>query len=118
MRKNYIDNIRNGVILLLFPVHSFMIWNDFGQGFYIWVGESRILSTLIVLVNPWFMPILFALAGINARYSLKKRSVCEFAIERIQKLLIPLLIELAYYVVEALNSTIQEAVVICVGTFY
>lgn len=91
MRKNYIDNIRNGVILLLFPVHTFMIWNDFGQGFYIWAGESRILSTLIVLVNPWFMPILFALAGINARYSLKKRSIREFAIERIQKLLIPFL---------------------------
>ena len=91
MRKNYIDNIRNGVILLLFPVHTFMIWNDFGKGFYIWAGESRILSTLIVLVNPWFMPILFVLAGISARYALQKRSVREFAIERIQKLLIPFL---------------------------
>lgn len=91
MRKCYIDNIRNGVILLLFPVHTFMIWNDFGKGFYIWAGESRILSTLIVLVNPWFMPVLFVLAGISARYSLQKRSAREFTIERIRRLLVPFL---------------------------
>lgn len=29
-RKHYIDNLRNMTILLLFPVHTFMIWNDFG----------------------------------------------------------------------------------------
>lgn len=64
IRKHYIDNLRNLTILLLFPVHTFMIWNNFGSRFYIWQGENKILSTLIVLVNPWFMPILFALAGI------------------------------------------------------
>ena len=36
MRKHYIDNLRNITILLLFPVHTFMIWNDFGFGFYVW----------------------------------------------------------------------------------
>lgn len=64
IRKHYIDNLRNLTILLLFPVHTFMIWNNFGSRFYIWQGECKILSTLIVLVNPWFMPILFVLAGI------------------------------------------------------
>ncbi len=89
MRKHYIDNLRNLTILLLFPVHTFMIWNDFGSGFYIWVGESRLLSTLIVLVNPWFMPILFVLAGMSARYALQRRTVKEFIVQRINKLLIP-----------------------------
>lgn len=89
IRKHYIDNLRNATILLLFPVHTFMIWNDFGSRFYIWQGESRILSTLIVLVNPWFMPILFALAGISARYALEKRTTKEFVRQRISKLLIP-----------------------------
>lgn len=27
IRKHYIDNLRNFTILLLFPVHTFMIWN-------------------------------------------------------------------------------------------
>lgn len=88
-RRAYIDNLRNLTILLLFPVHTFMIWNDFGSGFYIWVKDSRILSTLIVLVNPWFMPVLFVLAGMSARYALEKRTVREFVMQRILKLLIP-----------------------------
>lgn len=89
IRKHYIDNLRNLTILLLFPVHTFMIWNDFGSHFYIWQGESKILSTLIVLVNPWFMPLLFVLAGMSARYALEKRTNKEFILQRISKLLIP-----------------------------
>lgn len=92
MRKHYIDNVRNLTILLLFPVHTFIIWNDFGAKFYIWGGENKLLSTLIVLVNPWFMPILFAIAGISARYSLKKRSAGKFIHERVNKLLIPFIL--------------------------
>lgn len=91
MRKHYIDNLRNLTILLLFPVHTFMIWNNFGSKFYIWQGENKLLSTLIVLVNPWFMPLLFVLAGMSARYALEKRSVGEFVKERIRKLLLPFL---------------------------
>lgn len=91
-RKNYIDNLRNLTILLLFPVHTFMIWNDFGSRFYIWQGENKILSTLIVLVNPWFMPILFVLAGMSARYALEKRTYREFIIQRVSKLLLPFIV--------------------------
>ena len=89
MRQHYIDNIRSLTILLLFPVHTFMVWNDFGSGFYIWLGENRILSTLIVLVNPWFMPMLFVLAGMSAHYALDRRTVKEFVVQRIWKLLVP-----------------------------
>ncbi|MDE6432657.1 MAG: acyltransferase [Lachnospiraceae bacterium] len=89
MRKHYIDNLRNLTILLLFPVHTFMIWNNFGSRFYIWQGENKILSTLIVFVNPWFMPMLFALAGMSARYALEKRTNKEFMLQRVGKLLIP-----------------------------
>lgn len=88
-RKSYLDNLRSIMILLLFPVHTFMIWNDFGSKFYVWDGENRLLSTLIVLVNPWFMPILFVIAGMCARYALEKRSTKEFIRERFRKLLIP-----------------------------
>ena len=90
MRKNYIDNLRNYAILLLFPVHTFMIWNNFGSRFYVWMGENRLLSTLIVLVNPWFMPLLFVLAGMSARYALERRTVKEFVRQRVQKLFVPL----------------------------
>lgn len=89
MRKYYIDNLRNLIIFLLFPVHTFMIWNDFGSKFYIWDTENRLLSTLIVSVNPWFMPILFTFAGISARHAMKRRTTKEHIQERINKLLLP-----------------------------
>ncbi len=97
-RKHYIDNLRNITILLLFFVHTFMIWNDFGSKFYIWQEENKILSTLIVLINPWFMPILFVLAGMSARYALEKRTVKEFVIQRVNKLLIPFIFGLIFLV--------------------
>lgn len=89
MRKHYNDNLRNIAILFLFPVHTFMIWNNFGLKYYIWQGENKLLSTLIVLINPWFMPLLFLLAGISAKHAMEKRTNKEFIIERMHKLLIP-----------------------------
>ena len=89
MRKHYLDNIRIVAILFLFPYHAFMIWNNYGTKFYVWGGDSNILSSLIILVSPWLMPILFIIAGMSARYSLEKRSMKEFIKERIKKILIP-----------------------------
>jgi surface polysaccharide O-acyltransferase-like enzyme len=71
-----------------------MIYNNFGSKFYIWVNESKILSSFIVFTNPWFMPLLFVLAGICTRFSLEKRSTKEYLKERIKKLLIPFIIGL------------------------
>lgn len=90
-RKHYLDNLRNIIILFLFPVHTFMIWNDFGQKFYVWDGANKLISTLIVVINPWFMPILFVIAGISMRLSLNKRTQKDFVIQRVYKLLIPFL---------------------------
>lgn len=89
MRKHYLDNIRTLIILLLFPYHTFMIWNNFGTKFYIWGGNNNIVSSLIVLVGPWLMPVLFVVAGMSARYSLEKRKRKDFIKERIQKILVP-----------------------------
>ena len=97
-RRNWMDNLRNLTILLLFPVHTFMIWNDFGFRFYIWMGENKLLSTLIVLINPWFMPLLFVLAGMSARYALEKKTRKQFIKSRFQKLIIPFLAGIVFLV--------------------
>lgn len=89
MRKYYLDNIRIIVILLLFPYHTFMIWNNFGAKFYIWGGNNNILSSLLVLVSAWIMPVLFVIAGMSTRYSLKKRNRKQFIRERIKRIFIP-----------------------------
>ena len=91
MRRSYIDNLRIICILLLFPFHSAMCFNTFGERFYV-TGEPTLPLTLIVVgVFPWWMSLLFVLAGISTVYALKKRSAAEYAKERVQRLLIPLI---------------------------
>lgn len=92
MRKNYIDNLRVFCILLLFPFHTFMIYNNRGQGFYINGLPLKWTSIFNFFVYPWWMTLLFALAGISSAYALKSRSNKEFIKERVKRLLIPFLI--------------------------
>lgn len=90
-RKHYIDNLRWICIIMLIPFHCAMAYNSWGEGNYIILGNDRILSSFLVSVSPWFMPFLFVLAGISARYSLEKRSKKQFIAERILKLFVPFL---------------------------
>lgn len=92
MRKYYIDNIRILCILLLFPFHTCMVFNTFGDPFYVYSAPVEICSQFIVAVYPWWMTLLFTVAGMSAAYAIKKRSKKEYAKERVSKLLIPLLI--------------------------
>lgn len=90
-RKYYIDNLRIICILLLFPFHAAMCFNNFGEGFYVWFSGSKALSQIVVGVYPWWMSLLFVLAGMSTMYALKKRTAGQYAKERVFKLLIPLL---------------------------
>ena len=89
-RKNFVDNLRWICIFLLIPYHAAMAYNCWGENNYIVLGTSKILSSFIVAVSPWFMTLLFLLAGMSAKYSLTRRSYKQFMLERILKLLLPL----------------------------
>lgn len=91
MRKYYIDNLRIICILLLFPFHAAMCFNAFGESFYVNGEPSRALTMIVVGTYPWWMSLLFALAGVSTMYALKKRSAAKYARERLLRLLIPLL---------------------------
>jgi len=67
-----------------------MIYNAFGEPFYI-EGQSIFgTSAFIASLSPWFMPLLFALAGVSTFYALKKRTPSSYVKERVLKLIIPL----------------------------
>ena len=74
-RKYYIDNLRWMAILLLFPFHTAQIWSG-GEysGFYIWSCTNTALYTFSTAVYPWYMTLLFAIAGISCKYALQKRT--------------------------------------------
>lgn len=89
-RKTYIDNLRLLCILLLFPYHAAMAWNCWGEGNYILLGADRSISSFVVALSPWYMALLFLLAGMSTKYSLAKRSLKQYVKERSFKLLLPL----------------------------
>lgn len=91
MRNRYIDNIRIICILLLFPFHTCMIYNNWGEVFYITGTPYTLPSIFVSLVYPWWMNLLFTIAGISSAYALKKRSPKEYAKERVKKLFLPLI---------------------------
>lgn len=91
MRKHYIDNLRWITILLLVPYHAAMAWNVWNEPTYIYFNGSKVISSIVVFLSPYFMPLLFLLAGISTRFALQKRSVRQYLGERSRKLLLPFL---------------------------
>ena len=90
-RKHYLDNLRAITILLSFPFHIFMIYNNWGESFYIH-GEALLIPSIFNRITSfWRMPLLFAIAGISSRYALKRRSAGEYARERVSRLFLPLI---------------------------
>ena len=75
MRKHWIDNLRWVTVLLVLLYHVFYFFNNKGViggigGF----GDGPQYQDIIMYVlYPWFMPLLFILAGVSARYALEKK---------------------------------------------
>lgn len=91
MRKHYIDNLRWIILLILIPYHTAMAWNAWSEPNYIYFEENRFISSIIVFFSPYFMPLLFVLAGVSTKYALQKRSNKEYLVERVKRLFIPFL---------------------------
>ena len=93
-RVHYIDNLRWITISLLILYHACMAYNTWGEKNYIFFKDIKPLAFVVVLISPWFMPLMFLLAGISASYSLAKRGYGSFIGERFKRLGIPLVIGL------------------------
>lgn len=91
MRKHYIDNLRWIILLILIPYHVAMAWNTWGEPNYVFFEGNRMISSIVVFFSPYFMPLLFVLAGISTKYALQKRTNKEYMLERVKKLLVPFL---------------------------
>ncbi len=90
MRAYYMDNLRWLIILILFPYHVLLIYSSIGS-YYFHVANLAFANAFILSFAPWFMQLLFTIAGIAAYHSLKKRDAAEYLKERVSKLLLPAL---------------------------
>jgi peptidoglycan/LPS O-acetylase OafA/YrhL len=91
MRKNYLDNIKWAVIILVLVNHVVSIFSSNGSIMTYNTTGIPAMDLIGYLIYPWFMLLLFVTAGMSARYSLLHRSTKKFRRERVQKLLIPFL---------------------------
>ena len=89
MRKQFIDNLRWMDVLLLIPYHAAQAFNTWGELNYICFEPNKVISSFIVFFSPFFMPLLFLMAGMSTRYALKKRTYGQYAIERVKRLIVP-----------------------------
>ena len=91
MRKHFIDNLRWLDVFFLIPYHAAQSFNTWGELNYIYFYHNKAISSFIVFFSPFFMPLLFLLAGMSTSYALKKRTYGQFIIERVKRLIVPLL---------------------------
>ena len=94
MRKHWLDNLRWVTVLLVLFYHVFYFFNNKGVfggigGFGDYPQCPQYQDVVMYILYPWFMPMLFLLAGISARYALAKQSGREWFRARTRKLLVP-----------------------------
>lgn len=88
-RKIYLDNIRWFTVFLVLIYHVCYMFNGVGVAGGI-PGAKNIAAfdVFAYIVYPWFMVLLFVVAGMCARYSLQKCTDKEFIKRRATKLLV------------------------------
>ena len=94
MRKHWMDNLRWVTVLLVLFYHVIYFYNNKGVfggigGFGEYPQCPQYQDIVMYILYPWFMPLLFLLAGISARYALEKHSAKEWFKARTRKLLVP-----------------------------
>ena len=94
MRKHWIDNLRWVTVLLVLFYHVIYFYNNKGVfggigGFGPYPEYRQYQDVVMYILYPFFMPLLFLLAGISARYALEKKSAREWFRARTRKLLVP-----------------------------
>ena len=92
MKRRYffIDNLRWVTVALVLIYHVFYNFNALGVfggigGF----AEQQWQDVVGTILYPWFMTLMFVLAGMSSRYALQYRTTKEFCKERTRKLLVP-----------------------------
>lgn len=94
MRKHWLDNLRWVTVLLVLFYHVIYFYNNKGVfggigGFGPYPEYPQYQDVVMYILYPWFMPLLFLLAGVSARYALEKYDARTWFKARTRKLLVP-----------------------------
>lgn len=92
-RKHWMDNLRWVTVLLVLFYHVIYFYNNKGVfggiGGFVDDPMKQPQDVVMYLLYPWFMMLLFLVAGISSRYALDKQTSKQFIKSRTLKLLVP-----------------------------
>ena len=92
-RKHFLDSIRWTTVLLVLLYHVVYFYNNKGVfgGIGGWVDDPKAQPQDVVmyLLYPWFMMLLFLVAGNSSCYAMQKDSAKRFFGKRTRQLLVP-----------------------------
>lgn len=113
VRSRSIDNLKTAIIIMSVFLHSILAYVpwarhnsvDYTQSSSLIIdsNSSPVLSLLPLLINGFFMALMFFISGLFVWQSLEKKGVLSFIIERLHRLAIPFVLmvsiamPLAYY---------------------
>ena len=90
MRRNWVDNLRWVTVLLVVLYHCFYIFNSVGVfGGIGSFSDNQPQDIVEYVLYPWFMALLFLLAGMSSRWALENKTALEWWKSRCLKLLVP-----------------------------
>lgn len=89
MRRPFLDNARNAIVLSVVVYHVIYLFNSVGVIRNVTLQGIPALDTVLYLLSPWFMCALFAISGIASRYALEKRTRRALLKERAVRILAP-----------------------------
>ena len=92
VRLHYLDWLRVILILGVFLYHVVRPFDPLIDWHINNPEKSDVILTLLLLVNPWGIPLFFLVAGAGSKFALRRRSNREFIGERVTRLLIPFIV--------------------------
>jgi len=91
-RLYYLDWLR---VILIFGVYLYHVVKPFDPllDWHITNAErSDTVMSILLLINPWGIPLFFLVAGAGSMFALRRRSNRQYIIERTNRLLIPFIV--------------------------
>jgi peptidoglycan/LPS O-acetylase OafA/YrhL len=91
-RLYYLDWLRVLLLLGVFLYHVIRPFDPLIDWHINNAEQSDTILTILLLVNPWGIPLFFLVAGAASMFALRRRSNRQFISERVTRLLIPFIV--------------------------
>jgi glucans biosynthesis protein C len=90
-RRYDVDWLRAAAVFSVIALHSAVIFS-FGIFNVKHIQRTLAVDTIVVYLSVWIIPLLFVLAGAATKFALERRKPGGYSVERIKRLLVPMLI--------------------------